>query len=125
MSLSVENYFNHYYHSFSKLPDLVRMTTISFFKKVFHEEQTIKVYMGKGCKMCHGTGYQGRLGIFEVLEVTNTIKELIVEKKDSDTIEAKAVEEGMTTMLDDGLEKVARGITTVEEVLRVTKVETS
>lgn len=95
----------------------------AIIKKHFHEAQTIKVFLGKGCKMCHGTGYQGRLGIFEVLEVSNAIKELIVGKNDSDVIEAKAIEEGMSTMLDDGLEKVARGITTVEEVLRVTKVE--
>lgn len=92
-------------------------------QKHFPHEQSIKIYKGKGCKMCHGTGYQGRLGIFEVLEVSNAIKVLISEKSDSDVIEAKAIEEGMSTMLDDGLEKVARGITTVEEVLRVTKVE--
>jgi type IV pilus assembly protein PilB len=91
--------------------------------KHFQTQQQIKIYKGKGCKRCHGTGYQGRLGIFEVLQVSNAIRELIAEKNDSDIIERKAIEEGMSTMLDDGLEKVARGVTTVEEVLRVTKTE--
>lgn len=87
------------------------------------EKKEIRIYKGQGCKICHDTGYSGRVGVFEVLEVTKPIKKLIVEKADSDIIARKAQEEGMTTMLDDGLDKVAKGITTIEEVLRVTKVE--
>ena len=64
-----------------------------------------------------------RLGIFEVLEVTNNVKRLITEKNDSDAIIKQAVADGMNTMLDDGLLKVMKGETTIEEVLRVTKVE--
>jgi len=83
----------------------------------------MRTYKGQGCEVCHLTGYAGRIGVFEVLEVTNGIKKLINERKDSDMILAEAVKEGMTTMLDDGLTKVAKGLTTIEEVLRVTKIE--
>ncbi len=83
------------------------------------------VYHGKGCKMCRGTGYSGRLGLFEVLEVTKDVRKLILSRADSIDIEKQAIMEGMRTFLDDGLEKVARGLTTIEEVLRVTKVEFS
>lgn len=92
--------------------------------KHFGNRRNVLVYQGKGCKVCHLTGYSGRVGLFEVLEVTKTIRELIVRRSDSDVIAQKAMQEGMTTMLDDGLEKVVRGITTIEEVLRVTKVQT-
>ncbi len=83
----------------------------------------IRVYKGQGCKNCRFTGYAGRVGIFEVLEVTKEIRRLITERKDSDLIAQEAVKEGMMTMLDDGLLKVSKGITTIEEILRVTKVE--
>ncbi len=86
-------------------------------------EKGVRVYKGSGCKLCHGTGYFGRLGIFEVLEITSGIKQLVSDKADADSIERKARTEGMTSMLDDGLGKMARGITTLEEVLRVIKTE--
>lgn len=91
--------------------------------KHFGNETEIRVYQGKGCKVCHMTGFAGRLGIFEVLEVSKEIRQLIAEKADSDVIAQKAISEGMSTMLDDGLDKVHNGITTLSEVLRVTKVE--
>lgn len=87
-------------------------------------QKEIRMYKGQGCKVCHFTGYKGRVGIFEVLEVTPGVRQLIAEKKDSDVILKQALSEGMTTMLDDGLQKVAKGATTIEEVMRVTKVET-
>ena len=83
----------------------------------------IRVYKGRGCKACHFSGYSGRIGIYEVLEVTKSIRKLIVERSDSDLIAKEAVREGMKTMLDDGLQKVAKGLTTIEEVLRVSKTE--
>lgn len=86
-------------------------------------KKEIRVYKGKGCKNCHYTGYSGRIGIFEVLEVTKKIRELITKKNDADLIAQAAIEEGMTTMLDDGLQKVAKGLTTLEEVLRVAETE--
>lgn len=92
-------------------------------KKHFGNEEKLTLYKGKGCKICHATGYSGRLGLFETLEVSKRIRELITEKNDSDAINKAAIEEGMTTMLDDGLDKIKKGLTTMEEVIRVTKVE--
>ncbi|HRN69988.1 MAG TPA: GspE/PulE family protein [Candidatus Woesebacteria bacterium] len=92
-------------------------------KKFFGSKTKARVYMGAGCKVCHNTGYFGRLGIFEVLEVTKSIRELIMQKSDSDVLIKKAREEGMASMLEDGLAKVVQGLTTIQEVLRVTKVE--
>ena len=91
--------------------------------KHFGTQQEIQAYEGRGCKVCHATGYSGRIGIFEIIEMTEAIKTLITQKSDSDEITQKAVEEGMATMLDDGLDKVAKGLTTIKEVLRATKVE--
>ncbi|MDQ3099376.1 MAG: Flp pilus assembly complex ATPase component TadA [bacterium] len=90
-------------------------------KKCFGGEGEIRLYMGKGCPVCHNTGYIGRIGIFEVLEVNEEIKDLIMKKVNAEEITQKARELGMTTMLEDGLEKVKQGITTVEEILRATK----
>jgi type IV pilus assembly protein PilB len=106
-----------------KRSDLIKNLPEEILKKHFADKEIIRGYQGRGCKICHQTGYSGRLGIFEVLEVTKDIRTLIAEKNDSDVINKKAIEEGMTTMLDDGLEKVLKGVTTIEEVLRVTKVE--
>jgi type IV pilus assembly protein PilB len=89
----------------------------------FDNQAELTFYQGKGCKICHNTGYNGRLGVFEVLEVGKKVRQLISEKNDSDVINRAAIEEGMTTMLDDGLDKVKKGLTTIEEVIRVTKVE--
>ncbi|OGE17567.1 hypothetical protein A3F00_05400 [Candidatus Daviesbacteria bacterium RIFCSPHIGHO2_12_FULL_37_11] len=80
----------------------------------------VRLFQGKGCSVCHLTGYSGRVGIFEVLAVSEAIKALITQKSDSDVIDKKAREEGMVTMHEDGLNKVQLGITTIEEVLRAT-----
>lgn len=105
--------------------DLSKNLPQTLITKHFGENPSVKLYKGKGCKICHSTGYSGRLGLFEVLEVSKEIRALITAKNDSDVIAKKAIEEGMTTMLADGMDKVARGVTTLEEVLRVTKVESS
>jgi len=86
-------------------------------------KNSVIIYQGAGCKICHMTGYSGRIGVFEVLEVTKDIRDLITKRNDADVILQKAIKEGMTTMLDDGLEKVIKGLTTIEEVLRVTKIQ--
>ncbi len=78
-----------------------------------------KVYKGKGCDTCAGSGYKGRVCINEVLVATPAIREAILRKSSADEMRAIAIKEGMTTMLDDGFEKVRSGITTIEEVLRV------
>lgn len=103
--------------------ELAHHIPLEILKKNFGETETINTFEGSGCKICHQIGYAGRVGVFEVLEVTKNIRKLITEKKDADVIARAAIAEGMTTMLDDGLQKVAKGITTIEEVLRVTKVE--
>lgn len=87
------------------------------------DNKEIRVYKGQGCKNCRFTGYAGRVGIFEILEVSKTVRKLITERADSDVIMQQAIQEGMATMLDDGLLKVSQGITTIEEILRVTRVE--
>jgi len=91
-------------------------------KKHFPSDPIV-IYKGRGCERCHGSGYMGRIGVFEILEVNDVIRKLIIERQDSDVIAKAAQESGMTTMLDDGMQKVRSGITTLEEVLRVTKVE--
>ncbi len=79
----------------------------------------IKMYRGKGCDKCSNLGYVGRVGIYEVLSVSEKIAKLIVEHADNDDIEKQAIADGMITMKQDGYLKVLRGETTIEEVLRV------
>jgi len=76
---------------------------------------------GKGCKFCHDSGYSGRVGVYEILQLTQTIKDLVANKATAEEITNQALKEGMTSMFEDGLSKIASGLTTVEEVLRVTK----
>jgi general secretion pathway protein E len=75
-----------------------------------------------GCERCGGTGYRGRLGVFEILELTSELRELIGEKTDGLRIDETAIRAGMTTMLDDGLAKCRAGLTSPAEILRVTTV---
>ena len=82
-----------------------------------------KLYRGEGCKHCRGTGYKGRIGVFETLLVTAPIREAILRKATNMEIEKTAVEEdGMLTLRDSALSKLREGITTLEEVIRETKV---
>jgi general secretion pathway protein E len=76
---------------------------------------------GRGCDACGGTGYRGRTGIFELLAITDEIRELILARADSGAIRSRAVAGGMTLLREDGWEKVRRGVTTIEEVIRVTR----
>jgi general secretion pathway protein E len=77
--------------------------------------------IGKGCDACGGTGYRGRLGIFELLPVDEEIKDLVLARSDAGAIRARAVSRGMVLLREDGWDKTRRGITTIEEVLRVTR----
>jgi type II secretory ATPase GspE/PulE/Tfp pilus assembly ATPase PilB-like protein len=81
----------------------------------------IKFFHGKGCKNCGDSGYKSRIGLYEVLSINEAIKEMILNKKPSSEIQAEAVKNGMVTMLQDGILKIADGVTTMEEVWRVTK----
>ncbi len=80
-----------------------------------------KFYRGKGCTTCRKTGYQGRTALFEVFIPDEFIKQLILKRGSNTEIEMRAVQNGMRTLLDDGIQKVEQGVTTLEEVLRVTQ----
>ncbi|MEM1108474.1 MAG: ATPase, T2SS/T4P/T4SS family [Planctomycetota bacterium] len=76
---------------------------------------------GVGCEACRGTGYRGRLGLFELLTVTPEFSELVGDRRPASELKRHAIAAGMTTLREDGAEKIARGLTTAEEVLRVTR----
>lgn len=90
-----------------------------FLKKGYPKLSRVRLYKGRGCKVCNNTGYKDRLGIYEVLEMRDNIKELIMKRASSDELTDQAVKNGMTTMLEDGIEKALNGTTTLEEIIRV------
>jgi type II secretory ATPase GspE/PulE/Tfp pilus assembly ATPase PilB-like protein len=81
--------------------------------------ETLQFYHSTGCAECHNLGYQGRIGIYEVMEVNDSVKELILANVSSLKLRAQAFQDGMVTMVQDGLLKALEGITDVEEVFRV------
>ena len=89
-------------------------------KKGYTDLGKIRLYQGSGCKICGNTGYEGRVGIFEVLDMNEDIKNLILKRASTDEIVNVARKGGMKLMVEDGMEKVFNGITTIQEVLRVT-----
>ena len=80
-----------------------------------------KHFEGMGCDRCKNTGFYGRVGIFELLNIDESVKKLLIKKSDAREIRKAAIENGMRTMLDDGIQKVKLGITTPEEVLLATR----
>ncbi|MFO7599023.1 MAG: ATPase, T2SS/T4P/T4SS family, partial [Candidatus Desulfacyla sp.] len=78
------------------------------------------IYRGQGCPACLDTGYKGRTGIFELMILDEPVRNLILKTSDANAIKQKAVEQGMLTLRQDGAQKVLEGITTIEEVFRVT-----
>jgi type IV pilus assembly protein PilB len=88
----------------------------------FTEEdaKTLKTYKGKGCSTCNNTGYKGRIGLYEVMEVNDDIRELILIGASSLELRKKAIEDGMITLRESGLHKIRAGLTTLEEVVRET-----
>jgi general secretion pathway protein E len=85
------------------------------------ETRDLPLFRGPGCGACSGTGYMGRLGIFELLLLAEPLQRLVLSRGDAGSIRAEATRLGMTTLWQDGLAKVAAGVTTPEEVLRVTR----
>lgn len=79
----------------------------------------IKFYHGKGCPNCRGTGYRGRVAVIELLTISPEISELIMKRTDSNVIKGMAIKEGFKTLKEDGIEKIAQGITTVEEITKL------
>ncbi|MEK7517114.1 MAG: GspE/PulE family protein [Patescibacteria group bacterium] len=105
----------------TNMETLTKYLDRTLLRKVFGRDSMVRLYKGKGCQLDHGIGYEGRVGIFEVLIIDEEIRRGIIERKDASEIKKIAVKNGMTTMIEDGLEKVKEGITTIDEVIRVTK----
>jgi type IV pilus assembly protein PilB len=83
-------------------------------------DSTVVIWEGKGCPVCRGTGYRGRTAIFEIMVVTDEIRDLIFRKVTSHTIKEKVLNSGGLSLRQDGLRKVLQGVTTIQEVMRVT-----
>jgi type II secretory ATPase GspE/PulE/Tfp pilus assembly ATPase PilB-like protein len=79
----------------------------------------VTFYRGKGCDHCLGTGYKGRIGVFELMMINDSIRELILKKAASHLVKQEALESGMVTLKQDAMQKILEGITTMEEALRV------
>ncbi|HSB27094.1 MAG TPA: type IV-A pilus assembly ATPase PilB, partial [Pyrinomonadaceae bacterium] len=84
------------------------------------EAKTLKTFKGKGCSTCNNTGYKGRIGLYEVMEVTDDIRELILIGASALELRKKAIDDGMITLRESGLYKIRSGVTTIEEVVRET-----
>ncbi len=103
-------------------PDCGRLQQASpeealIYAKEIGEERTEFIY-GAGCTSCSSSGYRGRTGIFEILTITDALKTLLLREATANELRSRAIEEGMTTLLHDGMEKVRQNITTPTEVLR-------
>ena len=85
----------------------------------FPAEYDMEAYEGVGCARCGGTGYKGRVGLYEVMAVTEQIRELIIRRAAADEIAAAAVAGGMRRLREDGLDKVRAGVTSFAEIARV------
>ena len=90
-------------------------------KLASNELEIVELYRGKGCSNCSNTGYKGRIGLFELLIMDDEIRELTINNVSSDEICKKAREKGMRLLKYDGFEKIKRGLTTLQEVMRVTQ----
>ncbi len=110
-----------------EVPEEVKKIFVEELQNIPKEEsqgidlQNAKIYAGKGCKLCGDTGFRGRIAIFEVMPQSDEIKNLVLEQKSVAHLREQARKEGMINMKQDGLIKVLKGVTTIEEVIRVTK----
>jgi type IV pilus assembly protein PilB len=84
------------------------------------EARQLKTYKGRGCQTCNNTGYKGRVGLYEVMEVTDDMRELILIGASALELRKKAIDDGMITLRESGLHKIRNGVTTIEEVVRET-----
>ena len=106
-----------------KTPVKNKNEIFSRMRDIQFDPDTTQIYEGKGCQECRHTGYRGRTGIYEILLVTEPIRELILAHASSQQIKQKAISKGMRTLRHDGLMKVLAGLTTLTEVMRVTQLE--
>jgi type II secretory ATPase GspE/PulE/Tfp pilus assembly ATPase PilB-like protein len=93
----------------------------SVFDPVKLTDPTLRFFKAKGCQECGQTGYRGRLGVFEVLPIKGEIEEMILRQEDMSLIKEVAIKKGMTTIAQDAYLKVMDGVTTIEEVERVSE----
>ena len=107
----------HCKESYTALPELVDELGL----RRFSDEPEIRLHHAKGCPQCAQTGYSGRIGIYEVLPMTDPLRSLVMKHATATDLRDEAIREGMLTMYEDGLRKAVRGVTTLEEVLRVTR----
>lgn len=121
-----------YYLEKNEIAELEKSTNIKQIKELLKNQkvpltakeknvQTLTFYRGEGCRRCGNTGYKGRVGIYEVLNIDPDMARKINERATADVIKDFARKKGMTTMMEDGITKAKQGITTIEEVLRATK----
>jgi type IV pilus assembly protein PilB len=101
-------------------PDTQLLRVLQFGKE---EMDGAKIMRGAGCKRCNNTGYRGRLGIFEMLSMNNEVRELAFNRSPTGQIRKAARAAGMASLMEDGKEKILRGITTLEEVARHAQAE--
>jgi len=99
------------------LPELVEQLGL----RRYADEGEIVVYRPEGCPQCNQSGYYGRTGLIETLQITDPIRRLILRRVEAMELMRAAIDEGMQTMYDDGMRKALAGETTIEEVLRVTR----
>ncbi|MFH1522267.1 MAG: GspE/PulE family protein [Patescibacteria group bacterium] len=100
------------------------LKTLEEEKAILHSKggiESLLFYRGKGCKKCNDSGYKGRIGIYETLEITREISDLILKKAGSNEIKETSEKQGMLTIVEDGFIKAKNGITTIEEIMRVSK----
>jgi type IV pilus assembly protein PilB len=95
-----------------------KISTEQLHANGFHADEDLDAFEPGGCVRCAGTGYKGRVGLYEVMTVTDEVRSLILDKVDGNTIREVALQEGMRAMRQDAIEKVGVGVTSVEEVLR-------
>ncbi len=102
---------------YTALPELVEELGLSKFS----DSGDITLYHAKGCKQCANTGYVGRISIIEMMPMTDPMRTLVMRHANANELRAQAIKDGMVTMYEDGMRKALRGVTTFEEVLRVTR----
>src|SRR5439155_18067373 len=107
----------HCKEAHSALPEIVEQMRLDRFT----DAKEIILYRPIGCAQCAHTGYMGRISIMEMLPVSDPLRSLVMKHAGATDLRNQAVREGMLTMYEDGLRKAVRGITTFEEVLRVTR----
>jgi general secretion pathway protein E len=107
----------HCKEEYTALPELVEEIKL----RRFTQQKDITLWHAKGCKHCANTGYVGRVCILEMLPMTDSLRSMVMKHATATELRAEAIREGMLTMYEDGLRKALAGVTTFEEVLRVTR----